>query len=75
MKKEVEVIIINSKSNYGENCSITLEFENVNKLISIINSIIVEVKYRKSEVEITPSNFNFDIDEIEKLEEEGFVIS
>ncbi len=70
----VNVTVVNSKSNYGENSQMTFPFEHVNHLISTIDSIIDELGYRCCEVTVEPDDFLFEDEEVEELEEDGVLV-
>jgi hypothetical protein len=67
--RTINITIVNSKSNIGENCQLSVEFEEVGKLVNRIDDIITETGYSKVDVSVTPENFKFTDDEIETLED------
>jgi hypothetical protein len=70
----VFVTIVDSKSNHGENCQRLIPFDNINQLISTIDSIIDELGYRRCEVTVEPEDFLFEDEEIEELEDDDIFV-
>jgi hypothetical protein len=70
----VYVTIVNSKSNLGENSQSSIPFENIDQLISTIDSIIDELCYHRCEVTVEPEDFLFEDEEIDELEDDGIVV-
>jgi hypothetical protein len=73
--RTVSITIVNSKSNIGENCQLSLGFEELEQLIKRINEIIEETGYSKVEVTVISDDFQFTDDEIEILENNEIVVS
>lgn len=73
--RTVSITIVNSKSNIGENCQLSLEFEELEQLIIRIDEIIDETGYSKVGVIVTADDFEFTDDEIELLEDNEIEVS
>ena len=72
--KFVNVTIVNQRISFGENSQMTIEFDNVKDFISLIDSIIEELDYRRCEVTIEPQDFLFKEEEIDELEDEDIIV-
>ena len=62
MKKEIEILVINMRSEHNEYAETSIEVEpnqTVNEIIEIIDSFIDETGFRKVQVEINSLNFEF----------------
>jgi PP-loop superfamily ATP-utilizing enzyme len=70
LKKEIEILVINMRSEYNEYAETFIEVEpkqSVDEIIEIIDSFIDETGFRKVQVEINAINFDFTSDEKEQF--------
>ena len=62
MKKEIEILVINMRSDHNEYAETSIEVDTnqtIDEIIEIIDSFIDETGFRKVQVEINPLNFEF----------------
>jgi hypothetical protein len=71
---QVQIQIINLKSEMGENCLFSLYFNSFDNLINLVDEAIDQTEYRKVDVYLSPMNFSFNDDQIELLEDNDIYI-